>query len=123
MKDAKELAVKMEDQVLIGKDSTSVVKFLIEIIRACHSSTFHEGDTVRLYREFMNGTALPTIMDRLILSSTNTNRHEGTITPYEEVVSHLLRGHCTDLVIAKDDEEMRNAKQGSLTRSDSSRKL
>lgn len=49
------------------------------------------------------------------MSSNEANRHEGAITIYGEVASHLVTRYATDFIIGKADKEIRNFKQGLLT--------
>lgn len=61
----------------------------------------------------MNSPVLAAVNKRLTLFSNNTDRHEGNITAYSEVVNHLFRRYTIGTVIAKSDKEIQGFKQGS----------
>lgn len=104
----------MKEQTFTGRDSNSIINFLADFKRACVSSQIQEGAAVWLFRQFLNPPAGATIKARLNLSSTDENRHEGTVTFYTEVLNHMLGRYTTDRVIAKADQEISHFKQGSL---------
>lgn len=111
----KKVAIQMKELAFNGKDYTSVIYALPEFKRARDSLRTQAGVTVWLFREFMNGLALPAVKLQLTVLSNDANRHCTTITVYAKVVYHLSRWSVTDDVNARADEEIRDFKQGSQT--------
>lgn len=105
------------------KDSVPVINALDELKKACYSWLIHDDATVCHYREFINDPAVAAIKDLLSLSPNDANKYEETITIYTDVVSHKFRRYDTAAVNAKDDEEIRNFKQGLSTTLDFSQKV
>lgn len=85
---SKKVAVQVMDQASIVKDSTMVIDFFKEDNQACDSLRSTEDTFILLFQVFMHGPTLPAIKVRLILSSKDTNRHEGTIITFAKVVNH-----------------------------------
>lgn len=112
----KKFTIRLIDPPFNGKDSIEVTNSLSEFKWACNSSRNHEGATVWLLREFINGIALAANKARLPLSLNDKNRQKGSITSYAKVVSRLLRRYDTDAVIAKVDVEICNFKIGLFAR-------
>lgn len=71
----------------------------------------------------MSGLALAAVRAQLSLSSSDANRHEGTITSYAEIVKYLLRRYAAEAVIAKANEKIQNFMQRSLLSWDFFQKL
>lgn len=95
----------MKDQAFNGKDSISVITYFTEFKKSCSSSHTLELATVWIFRVFKNR---PVIKARLTISLHDAKRHEGAIAICAERVKRVLRRYATDIVIWKDDEEIRN---------------
>lgn len=102
----KKAAIQTKDRQFNGEDFISVTHFLTDFKRPCDSSRTHEGATVWVLRKFMNSPDLDAIKAQLSLLSNGSNRHDGTITTYAEVVHHLLRLDATENIIMRADEEI-----------------
>lgn len=55
------IGVQMKDQVLIGKDSSLLIKFLTKFKRLCDSSRIQEGVSIWHFPKFMNCLYLATL--------------------------------------------------------------
>lgn len=111
----KKAAVQIKDQPFNEKDSILMRNFSAKLRRARNSSGIQKRDSVWLYREYWNGSAIVTIKARLIRSSNDAKRHERTITSYASVVCHVIRRCATDAAIVKAGEEIRSLRKRSLT--------
>lgn len=58
----------------------------------------------------MTVLALAAVKVRLIPSSNDASRHEGTIIFHARVVTHLLRQYATYAVMAKTNKNIKNLK-------------
>lgn len=91
----KQVTVQLKDQAFIRNDSIPVTNFFAEFKPACGFLRIQEGVAVWLSRECINDPAPATISVQVTMSSSDANRHEGTITSYERVVSNgLMIGRC-----------------------------
>lgn len=69
----------------------SAINYLTEYKRDGTLYRTHEGAPVRIFRDFMTGPALPTIMAQFTPSSNDADKQESSITAYVGVVRHLLK--------------------------------
>lgn len=94
----------MKKQPFYGRDSILVIIFLTEFKGACDLSCMHEDAAILRFRELMNGVALTAMKAWSILSSNDSNRHEGAIMSYAGVVRHLLKRYATNTANAGADK-------------------
>lgn len=80
----------MKGQVFIGQDSVSVKNVLNEFKRAGDFSQIQESSAVYLFREFISSPRFAASKAQLSPSSDEPIRHDGTITSYSAVLTHML---------------------------------
>lgn len=96
---------------------------LAEFKRARDSKRIHKCAAAWLFRKFLSGSALADIKVQLNLSSSDANRHGGTITTYTKVVNYLSRCYATDDMISNTQERNANFKRSSPVPWDLSHKI
>lgn len=101
----------MKEQLFKGKQRTSVFIYLTRLKSA---REIHEGAAISLTGNFISGPVSAGIRECLKLSANGTNGREGTTTSFANVRSYPSRWFNTAALIAKDDGELRNFKQGLL---------